>query len=121
MATAYHHALHSAKKFGGKWQDYIDIHQWFDVSKQFWADPRHRVLRHHMEGVFQAETVFGVTLLNSDEKEVPVKLIGEQHLLDDFGFLPTLADWCKHIAMAPWMTKGARSLSREFGEKNEQK
>ena len=27
------HAKSSVKKFGGKWEDYIHIHNWFDETK----------------------------------------------------------------------------------------
>ena len=45
MAHRYHHAVSSARKFGGKPNDYIAIHTWFDRSKEQIADFRHRVLR----------------------------------------------------------------------------
>ena len=30
MSNCVHHAMSSAVKFGGVWQDYIDLHQFFD-------------------------------------------------------------------------------------------
>ena len=54
MAHPYHHALSSAKKWGGTVDDYIRIHAWFDFSKSIIADYRHRALRHHAAGIFQA-------------------------------------------------------------------
>ena len=55
----YHHALSSAKKFGGRWSDYLDIHSWFDETKALMGDCRHRALRHHTAGIFWCEEVFG--------------------------------------------------------------
>jgi hypothetical protein len=52
MAHSYHHAVSSARRFGGKPTDYTQIHTWFDRSKEIVADFRHRALRHHAEGVF---------------------------------------------------------------------
>ena len=53
MGHCYHHALSSARKWGGTADDYLTIHQWFDEpSKLITADFRHRVLRHHAEGIF---------------------------------------------------------------------
>jgi len=46
MGHPYHHALSSAKKWGGAAEDYLPIHQWFDESKAITADFRHRALRH---------------------------------------------------------------------------
>ena len=62
MAHPYHHSLSSVRKWGGTVDDYIAVHSWFDASKQIIADFRHRALRHHAEGIFMAETVFGQTL-----------------------------------------------------------
>jgi hypothetical protein len=62
MAHPYHHALSSVKKWGGTVEDYQRIHDWFDESKQITADFRHRALRHHAEGIFMAETIFGKTI-----------------------------------------------------------
>jgi hypothetical protein len=59
MAHPYHHALSSVKKWGGTVEDYLAMHSWFDQSKEITADFRHRALRHHAEGIFMAETIFG--------------------------------------------------------------
>jgi hypothetical protein len=40
---------------------------------------------HHAEGIFQAERHFGTTITNSNGKAVPVRYIGEQHVLEDCG------------------------------------
>ena len=42
MANCYHHSVSSAKKFGGKPEDYQAIHDWFDESKKIMANFRHR-------------------------------------------------------------------------------
>ncbi len=47
MAHPFKHAESSARKFGGKAEDYLAIHNWFDESKSFFTDFRHRALRHH--------------------------------------------------------------------------
>src|ERR1700687_552368 len=59
MGHCYHHALSSARKWGGTADDYLALHQWFDEpSKLITADFRHRVLRHHSEGIFMLERFF---------------------------------------------------------------
>ena len=55
MAHPLKHAESSARKFGGRAEDYLPIHNWFDESKAFLADFRHRALRHHAEGIFLCE------------------------------------------------------------------
>src|ERR1039458_1704446 len=62
MAHPYHHSLSSVRKWGGHVDDYIRIHEWFDESKKITADFRHRALRHHAEGIFLAEALFGSTI-----------------------------------------------------------
>ena len=104
MAHAYHHAQSSAKKFGGLPEDYLAIHNWFDETKQFEPTFRHRALRHHTQGIFECEKVFGVTLTNSDGKLVPIRFIGEQHVKEDFsGHIPTVSDWLHDLPAKEWM------------------
>jgi hypothetical protein len=113
MAHSYHHAVSSARRFGGKPEDYIAIHTWFDESKAIIADFRHRALRHHAEGIFLAERMFGVTTTNSAGRAIPVRLIGEQHCLEDFGFIPSFADWVRSIRPEPWMGRAGQLLANE--------
>ena len=62
IANPWHHAVSSAKKWGGTPDEYLRIHAWFDESKAHHADFRHRALRHHSEGIFLMESIFGPTL-----------------------------------------------------------
>lgn len=103
MAHPLEHARNSAKKFGGKPEDYLAIHRWFDESKAFFPDFRHRALRHHSEGVFLAERIFGVAVRNSNGHEIPVRYIGEQHVREDLGRIPTAQDWLARINPERWM------------------
>ena len=73
MAHPYHHSLSSVKKWGGAVNDYLAIHSWFDASKQITADFRHRALRHHAEGIFMAETIFGPTITLSSGRVIPTR------------------------------------------------
>jgi len=103
MAHPYHHALSSQKKWGGNVDDYIGIHSWFDASKQIVADFRHRALRHHAEGIFMAEKIFGVTITLSSGRVIPTRWVGEQHVTEDLGFIPSFADWVRSIRPELWM------------------
>ncbi len=103
MAHPLKHAQSSAQRFGGKTEDYLPIHNWFDESKAFPADFRHRALRHHAKGIFLCEEIFGVSITNSDGKEVPVPYIGEQHVKEDLGRIPTAQDWLTQIKPERWM------------------
>jgi hypothetical protein len=103
MSHPYHHSLSSLKKWGGAIGDYLPIHNWFDESKKITADFRHRALRHHAEGIFMAEVVFGSTIVLSTGRILPVKWIGEQHVREDLGFIPSFADWARAIRPEAWM------------------
>jgi len=101
-----HHSMTSVKVWGGKLEDYQAIHDWFDATKELWADARHRALRHHSQGIFEAERVFGHAITNSDGKLVPVRYIGEQHVKEDCGGrIPTIVDWLGKIPMEVWMNR----------------
>ena len=103
MAHAYHHAVSSARAWGGTPDDYLQVHAWLDSSKLVLADFRHRMLHHHAEGCWQAERLFGVTISNSAGRTVPVRLIAERHIKEDLGRIPSLADWACCIRPEPWM------------------
>ena len=110
MAHSYHHAVSSARKFGGVPADYQAIHDYLDGSKEIVADFRHRALRHHAEGCFAAEALFGVTITNSAGRQVPVRLIVEQHILEDLGRIPSFADWVRAIKPEAWMGRVGTKL-----------
>ena len=105
--TPYKHAESSVKKFGGAPEDYIRIHDWFDETKQYTGDWTHRAMRHHAAGIQWAIEKFGHSIVNSDIRTVPVKLIAEQHVMEDCGFIPTIQDWMKPALCNPhdWMLK----------------
>lgn len=107
MAHPWHHAESSARKYGGKPEDYIEIHAWFDDSKCQMANFRHRALRHHAYGIFECERNFGVTITNSDGKKIPVRFIGEQHVREDCGGrIPSVQDWLRGMKTERWMNVG---------------
>ena len=108
MANPYHHALSSVKKWGGKPEDYLPIHDWFDESKKLWADYRHRALRHHAEGIFLCEQLFGHTITLSTGAVIPTRWVGEQHVTEDLGRIPSIQDWFSRIVPERWMGSPAK-------------
>jgi hypothetical protein len=118
MSHPYHHAISSAKTHGGKWEDYIELHNWFDETKAHYPDMKHRALRHHAEGIFWAEEKFGVVITNSNGKNVPVRTLGEQHIKEDIGFIPTIKDYLDNMNIVDWMYKpgDGRKLLKEINE-----
>lgn len=102
MAHAYFHAISSARHFGGKPEDYQHLHEFMDHTKSHLADCRHRLLLHNAWGIFLAEQVLGSTITRtSDNKVVPVRPLLEQHVVEDFGFIPSLAHCLKDLPEQP--------------------
>lgn len=109
MTHPHYHALTSVKLWGGKVEDYLPVHDWLDATKETFADFRHRALRHHSQGCFEAERLFGHTITNSDGRIVAVRYIAEQHIQEDCGGrIPTVADWLREITPKSWMSRGYR-------------
>ena len=108
MAKPMVHAEIDTKRFGGKPEDYLAIHDWFDESKAWFPDNRHRFVRHHSQGIFWAEEKFGKFITNSDGNKVSVRDIGESHVLVDFGgkFIPTIQDYLQNVDIEDWMQNG---------------
>lgn len=108
MSKPYIHSVSSAKKFGGKPEDYEKFHEWFDQTKSLLPDQRHRAILHSSFGIFLCTQVFGNTFVNSDGKTVSVRDVGEQHVLEDFRgkFIPTAQDYLQEIEYKPWMENG---------------
>lgn len=99
----YLHAKVSVRKFGGKEEDYLPIHDFIDSSKAHFPDMRHRALLHSSFGIYITEKVFGTYLTNSDGKIVQVRDIAEQHVLDDMGKIPTVQDYLENLPMLEWL------------------
>jgi hypothetical protein len=115
MSKPWIHAMASAKKFGGVPEDYIEIHNLMDSSKGCIGDNRHRCITHNswfISADGPLERIFGVVIKNSDGKQVSVRDVGEQHILEDFGmrFIPTPQDYLQEMEMVPWMNNGRNSI-----------
>jgi len=110
MSKPYFHAQSSAKKYGGIWEDYMEIHEFLDSSKSAFPDNRHRALTHNSWFIgFVLPKVFGETFKRkSDNKIVNTRDIGEQHVLEDYKlkFIPTPQDFLQEMDFLPWMQNG---------------
>ncbi len=38
---------------------------------------------------------------------VPTRWVGEQHVKEDLGWIPTVQDWLRHLRVQPWMRRVA--------------
>jgi hypothetical protein len=108
------HAKNSAKKYGGVPEDYQEVHDFFDSSKAAVPDVRHRAILHSAFGIFLLERVFGITITNSEGKKVSVRDLGEDHVLEDLGFIPTMERWLKNMPIEGWMGGARRKQVHRF-------
>jgi len=93
----FQHCKNSARKYGGVAEDYIPVHNFFDETKAHMPDVRHRTILHNSYGIWLAERLFGTTITNSEGKKVSVRDLGEDHVIEDLGFIPTLQDVLKDL------------------------
>lgn len=107
MAHPVEHAKSSVRKWGGIIDDYIHIHHWFDDTKSWIGNSKHRIFRHHAEGIFLCEKEFGKSFINSDGKTVYTRYVGEQHVKEDcLGYIPSAKEWINNLNNPPkWMVK----------------
>lgn len=107
--NSWYHAQSAAKKWGGTPEDYIEIEEFIDSSKKIIGDVRHRSIYHHTEGVWLCQRIFGRTISvpgkvdPSITRGVPVRLIAEQHIMEDLGWLPSPGDYINNMSLATWM------------------
>jgi hypothetical protein len=114
MSHPHFHSKSSARRFGGTPSDYHALHEWFDQVKAHLPDVRHRAVLHSSFGIYLAQQVFGEVLVRkSDGGEVPTRLLGEQHVLEDLGYIPTVQDWLGELPLRAWMLRGAKQLERD--------
>ncbi len=107
MAPSYTHAEASARKFGGKPEDYLEIHEFIDRTKQSFGDVRHRALLHNTFGPWVAQEVFGryieITTKTGRKRKVTVREIAESHIIEDLGCIPSVGDWLSCMECKSWM------------------
>ena len=114
---AYLHGKIHAKKYGGVPEDYADIDDFIDSTKQAVAAVRHRAILHSAFGCFLVERMFGRTRRNSDGREYSPRDIAEDHIQQDLGFIPTMEQYLNNMAIQPWMSgteKKNTSIKNKF-------
>ena len=112
MSNPLVHAERSAKTWGGSAQDYLALHQWFDVTKAHLPDNRHRMLLHNSFGMLLAEQVFGPAIHNTLGRRVFVRDLAARHIIEDLGFIPTVQDCLGELPLLPWMAGAVRLIAQ---------
>ncbi len=100
----FHHSKQDVKLFGGKKEDYYDIHEFIDSSYHVLPDIRHRALLHNQFGLMMVERLFGQCRVNSDGREYSPRAVAENHILADLGRIPTVEQYFNNLTVQPWMS-----------------
>jgi hypothetical protein len=111
--NSHYHSVIAAKRHGGVPEDYYDIDSFIDSSKSAFGDVRHRAILHSTFGCYICEQVFGPTITNSEGKKIPVRLLAEEHIVDDLGFLPTPEHWLGEMPIYKWMSGTVKKTKQE--------
>lgn len=97
------HANNSVAKFGGNPNDYLQIHEFLDMTKTHYVGFQHRAILHNTFGIYICEQIFGPIVTNSEGKEVETRYIVMEHIKEDLGFVPTIKEWVDKIPLQEWM------------------
>lgn len=90
----WRHAKSSARRFGGDWRDYLDIHEFVDFAKTACGDLRHRIVLHNADvGVALAALAFPDRAFCAE--------IVLRHIEEDVGRTPTLEEWMRTADRPP--------------------
>lgn len=116
MANPLIHSKSSVKRWGGKVEDYIAIHELIDSPKVAMNNNTSRMLTHNTWFAYHIiPKIFGYNIVNSDGKSVDTVDIAMLHIAEDFRhrFIPTPQDYLKHMQVQPWMNNGIREIPSE--------
>lgn len=116
MANPMIHSKSSVKRWGGKVEDYLPIHELLDSCKVCFNDNRARTLTHNTWFIYHIlPKIFGYNIINSDGKSVDVVDIGMLHVLEDFRFkfIPTPESYLKHMELQAWMNNGCKNIDEQ--------
>ena len=110
------HSLSSVKRWGGKVEDYLAIHELIDSPKATMNNNSARVLTHNTWFAYTiVPKIFGYNIVNSAGKRVDVVDIAMLHIAEDFQmkFVPTPQDYLKHLEVQAWMNNGVKVLDSD--------
>lgn len=116
MANPLIHSKSSVKRWGGKVEDYLPLHELIDSPKATMNNNSVRLLTHNTWFAYNImPKIFGYNIINSDGKSVDVVDITMLHIAEDFRmkFVPTPQDYLKHLEVQAWMNNGVKVLDSE--------
>jgi hypothetical protein len=113
MANPLIHSKSSVKRWGGKVEDYIAIHELIDSPKATMNNNSSRALTHNTWFAYTIiPKIFGYNIVNSDGRSVDTVDIAMLHIAEDFRmkFVPTPQDYLKHMVVQAWFNNGVKDI-----------
>lgn len=113
MSNELVHSKSSVKRWGGKIEDYIAIHELIDSPKACMNNNSSRLVTHNQWFIYTIiPKVFGYFITNSDNKQVDTRDIAALHVLEDFRmkFIPTLENYLTHMTLPEWIHNGVKDI-----------
>ena len=113
MANCLIHSKSSVKRWGGKVEDYLPIHELLDSPKTTMNNNTSRMLTHNIWFCYHIiPKIFGYNITNSDGRSVDTVDIAMLHCAEDFRMqgIPTVQDYLENMVVQPWMNNGAKPL-----------
>jgi hypothetical protein len=113
MANPLIHSRSSVKRFGGKVEDYIQLHELLDSPKSCMNNNSARLLTHNTWFIYNIiPKIFGYNIINSDGKSVDTVDIAMLHVSEDFRHVgvPTPQDYLENLVVQPWMNNGVKPI-----------
>jgi len=96
------HARITAHRYGGKWQDWIVVHNWIDHSKLIFPSMQHRIFLHSDFGEWLIVRIFGERIKAEDGTTVSTLDLFRDHQLEDLGRAVTLSEWLREVQADYW-------------------
>ena len=116
MANPLIHSKSSVKRWGGKVEDYLPLHELIDSPKATMNNNSARALTHNTWFAYTImPKIFGYNITNSDGRSVDVVDIAMLHIAEDFRmkFGPTAQDYLQHIQVQAWFNNGVKVLDSQ--------
>jgi len=113
MANPMIHSKSSVKRWGGKPEDYLQIHILLDSPKVCMNNNTSRMLTHNIWFCYEiVPKIFGYNIINSDGRSVDTVDIAMLHCAEDFRMtgIPTVQDYLENLVVQPWMNNGVKPI-----------
>lgn len=113
MANPMIHSKSSVKRWGGKVEDYLPIHELLDSAKATMNNNSARVLTHNTWFVYTIiPRVFGYNITNADGRSVDTIDIAMLHISEDFRHkgIPTAQDYLENVVVQAWFNNGVKDI-----------